>query len=76
MNRYDKIVRNIGIVVFILMLGTSVVFGQSAGDDGGQDPPKGPDIFENVNLERSTKADSGSLAPAETYVMTVPETWV
>lgn len=73
MNRYDKVVRNIGIIVLILMIGSSVVLGSNNLDEDNSGPNDGPAVFEGVPLQRSTAAESGSLSVSESYSLTISE---
>ncbi len=73
MNRYDKIVRNVGILIFILMLGTSIGFGSRSVEPTEQNRTQGPNIFLDVPIQRSTAADTGSLTPGDTFVLSISE---
>jgi hypothetical protein len=73
MNRYDKVVRNFGIVILILMIGSSVVLGSNDVEKGSSGSSEGPKVFEGVPLQRSTTAESGRLSVGETYTITISE---
>jgi hypothetical protein len=73
MNRYDKIVRNVGIIIFILMLGTSIGFGSRSVEPTEQNRTQGPNIFLDVPAHRGTAADADSLTPGDTFVLTISE---
>jgi hypothetical protein len=73
MNRYDKVVRNIGIVVLIIMIGSSLVLGRNNVDDDSSGSSEGPSIFEGMPLQRSTNAEEGRLSVGDTYTLTIAE---
>jgi hypothetical protein len=73
MNRYDKVVRNIGIAILILMIGSSVVLGRNNVDEGSSGSSEGPMVFDGVPLQRSTAAESGRLSVGETHTITISE---
>ncbi|MGA1866359.1 MAG: hypothetical protein ACMUFK_02695 [Thermoplasmatota archaeon] len=73
MNRYDKLVRNIGIGIFVVMLILSIVLGS---DQGSSEPPPGngdDNYFEDLPLQRSTFVEPGDLNPGDTYTKTITE---
>jgi hypothetical protein len=73
MNRYDKIVRNIGILILILMIGSSWVLGNNNVEESTSGNAEGSKIFEGIPLQRSTAAESGSLSVDETYTLSISE---
>ena len=73
MNRYDKMVRNVGIGIFVLMLVTSIIFGsnQASSRSGSQNPMD--NILQGMPLQRSTAGDTGDLRVGETYTLTISQ---
>ena len=73
MNRYDKVVRNIGIVVLILMIASSLVLGKNLGEEGSSRTSSGPDVFKGVPLQKGTTAEGELLSVDETFTLTISE---
>jgi hypothetical protein len=73
MNRYDKIVRNLGIVIFVIMLISSFLMGNnSVGSDNDQDQ-QGPVIFKDAPVQRSTAADNDYLTSGQSFTIAISE---
>jgi hypothetical protein len=73
MNKNDKLVRNIGIAVFLLMLLTSIIFGGlggsgSSGEDGG-----GQDVLKGLILQKGTTAQADELQESGSVAIEVDE---
>ncbi|MEA3559304.1 MAG: hypothetical protein U9R75_08635 [Candidatus Thermoplasmatota archaeon] len=73
MNNNDKKVRNVGFLVLLLMIITSILF-QGSGSSGGEDPgPKTIDPFKDVPLLSGSISDGVELSVGESYTVTIAE---
>ncbi|MBN1391023.1 MAG: hypothetical protein JXA22_10330 [Candidatus Thermoplasmatota archaeon] len=73
MNRYDKLVRNIGIGIFIVMLVTSIVLGSDQGSSGPPHQTDTVNVFEGLLLQRATAAQDDDLSQGDTSTITIAE---
>ncbi|MBN1538654.1 MAG: hypothetical protein JW939_00790 [Candidatus Thermoplasmatota archaeon] len=73
MNRYDRLVRNIGIGIFVAMLVLSIVLGSDQGSSEPKPPNGGDNYFEDLPLQRSTSAENGELDQGDTRTFTITE---
>ncbi len=73
MNKNDKLVRNVGIGVFILMLTLSFLMSGSGDSEGSGVSINVKNPFEGIPLQKTTASDSGSLPASRSFIMEISE---
>ncbi|MGA1848130.1 MAG: hypothetical protein ACMUHB_02205 [Thermoplasmatota archaeon] len=73
MNKNDKLVRNIGIAVFLIMLLTSIIFGGLGGSGSSEGNGGDHDILQGLVLQKGTTAQSDELQESGSVEIEVPE---
>jgi len=73
MNKNDRLVRNVGIGVFLLMLLTSIIFGGMGGSTGSDEGGDDKDFLKGLILKRGTTAREEELAESGSIEIEIEE---